>query len=573
MSLPRFMIAAPASGSGKTLVTCGLLQALVDRGMEVASFKCGPDYIDPMFHSRVIGTRSKNLDAYFVDEPVLRYLFGRTAETVDISVVEGVMGFYDGMTFDGTFASSNDVSNKLGIPVILLVNAKGASLSSVAVLRGFRDFAENNIRGVIFNQMSKKVFDAVAPLVRDMGIEPLGYIPKVTDLVLESRHLGLVLPGEIESLREKLHRLAGVIEESVDVDRIIEIAGNAPDLEYSSPDVGRIDGDVRIGFADDDVFCFTYEDNIEILERMGAEIVRFSPLKDERLPDVDGLILSGGYPELHGEELESNRSMLEDIRSKIGSGMPCIAECGGFMYLHETMQDRDGIDRSMCGVIPGRTWNTGKLCRFGYVTLRPIDDGGMMRSRPEIKGHEFHYWDSESNGDAWEASKRGSAYRCINDTGTLLAGYPHMYYYSNPEVPLGFLRRCAEYRDSRNRSDEYHLHQDHIEDGADPDAEEDVPLPDVQGDDRHAGDELGQSVGIGQNRCGLEAVDHQHADDRRRQDLPHVLHLGRDLLALREHQERCGTCRERGHGHHRDHDQRGCDIKHRPFPPACLSSS
>ena len=573
MSLPRFMIAAPASGSGKTLVTCGLLQALVDRGLKVASFKCGPDYIDPMFHSRAIGTRSKNLDAYFVEEPVLRYLFGRTAETVDISVVEGVMGFYDGVTFDGTFASSNDVSNKLGIPVVLLVNAKGASLSTVAVLKGFRDFAENNIRGVIFNQMSKKVFDAVAPLVREMDIEPLGYVPKVSDLVLESRHLGLVLPGEIESLREKLHKLGAVLEESVDIDKLIGIANNAPELDYSAPEVGRIDGRVRIGFADDDAFCFTYEDNIEILERMGAEIVRFSPVRDRKLPDVDGIILSGGYPELHGEELESNTSMLEDIRTKIADGMPCIAECGGFMYLHERMEDRDGIERRMCGAIPGRTWNTGKLCRFGYVSLQPVDDRGMMRSRPVIKGHEFHYWDSESNGDAWEASKRGTTYRCINDDGTLLAGYPHMYYYSNPEVPLGFLRRCAEYRDSRNRSCEDDLHQDHVEHGSDTDREEDVPLPDVKGDDRDTRDQLGEPVRIRQDRGRLQTVDDQHPDDRRRQDLPGVLDLRWDLLPLGEHQERGRTGREGRHGDDGDHYQRRGRIKHRSCPPASRSSS
>ena len=166
---------------------------------------------------------------------------------------------------------------------------------------------------------------------------------------------------------------------------------------------------------------------------------------------MDGIVLSGGYPELHGEELESNRSMLEDIRDTIASGMPCIAECGGFMYLHERMEDRDGIERRMVGAIPGRTWNTGRLCRFGYVTLQPADEGRMMGSRPVVKGHEFHYWDSESNGTDWEASKRGTTYRCINDTGTMLAGYPHLYYYSNPEVPLGFLRRCAEYRDSKER--------------------------------------------------------------------------------------------------------------------------
>ncbi len=451
MRLPRFMIAAPASGSGKTLVTCGLLQALVNRGLDVASFKCGPDYIDPMFHSRVIGTRSKNLDAYFVDDPTLRYLFGRTAEKGDVSVVEGVMGFYDGVTFDGTFASSCDVSNRLGIPVILLINCKGASLSCLATLKGFLEFSENNIRGVIFNQMSRKVFDSVAPLVREMDVEPIGFVPRVTDLVLESRHLGLVLPGEIESLREKLDQLSVVLEEHLDIDLLLRIADEAPDLEYSAPEVGHVDGRVRIGLADDDAFCFTYEDNVELLERCGAEIVRFSPMRDDRLPDVDGIVLSGGYPELHGAEMEANVTMLEDIRTKVLAGLPCIAECGGFMYLHEEMEDRDGVMRRMCGVIPGRTWNTGRLCRFGYITLRPMTEDGTLGPVGTVKGHEFHYWDSESNGEDWEADKRGNTYPCMNDTGTLLAGYPHLYYYSNPRSALEFVRRCHEYKDKESR--------------------------------------------------------------------------------------------------------------------------
>lgn len=449
--IPRFMIAAPASGSGKTTVTCGLLQALVNRGLRVASFKCGPDYIDPMFHSRVIGARSKNLDAFFVDEPTLRYLFGRTAEQCDISVVEGVMGFYDGVSFDGTDASSYDVSQKLGIPVILLVNARGASLSTLAMLKGFKEFRENNIRGVIFNQMSQRVYDALVPAVRDMGIEPLGFVPKLKDLVMESRHLGLVLPGEIEELRVKMNRLAEELEKTLDVDGIIRLAGDAPDLDYAAPEVPSLGSRVRIGLADDDAFCFNYEDNIELLEREGAEIVRFSPIRDRELPDVDGIVLTGGYPELHGEELESNRTMLESIRTAVAGGMPCMAECGGFMYLHERMEDRDGVERRMAGAIPGRTWNTGKLCRFGYISLTPATDGGMMRSRPTVKGHEFHYWDSDHDGEDWIAEKRGTTYGCINDTGTMMAGYPHLYYYSNPEVPLGFLRRCAEYRDSRRQ--------------------------------------------------------------------------------------------------------------------------
>ena len=447
MRLPRFMIAAPASGSGKTLVTCGILQALVNRGLRVASFKCGPDYIDPMFHSRVIGARSKNLDAYFVGEDTLRYLFGRTAETCDISVVEGVMGFYDGMGITDSSASSHDVSQKLDIPVVLLLNCRGASLSVVPMLKGFLEFRPNNIKGVIFNNMSQRVYEEIAPLAREMGVEPVGYVPKVSDLVLESRHLGLVLPSEIEELKDKLNRLAEVLEGTLDIDLLMSIAGSAPEMEYSAPEVRRIDGTVRIGLAADETFCFTYEDNIELLERCGAEIVRFSPMTDQRLPDVDGIVLSGGYPELHSAELESNASMLDDIREKVAGGMPCIAECGGFMYLHDEMEDSDGNMHRMCGVIHGSVRNTGRLTRFGYATFTPLRDDGLTGEGLSIKGHEFHYWDSDNCGSDWKAVKaNGREYECIHDTGTMVAGYPHLYYCSNPEFATRFLERCLEYR-------------------------------------------------------------------------------------------------------------------------------
>ena len=447
MRLPRFMIAAPASGSGKTLVTCGILQALVNRGLKVASFKCGPDYIDPMFHSRVIGARSKNLDAYFVGEDTLRYLFGRTAETCDISVVEGVMGFYDGMGITDSSASSHDVSQKLDIPVVLLLNCRGASLSVVPMLKGFLEFRPNNIKGVIFNNMSQRVYEEIAPLAREMGVEPVGYVPKVSDLVLESRHLGLVLPSEIEELKDKLNRLAEVLEGTLDIDLLMSIAGSAPEMEYSAPEVRRIDGTARIGLAADETFCFTYEDNIELLERCGAEIVRFSPMTDQRLPDVDGIVLSGGYPELHSAELESNASMLDDIREKVAGGMPCIAECGGFMYLHDEMEDSDGNMHRMCGVIHGSVRNTGRLTRFGYATFTPLRDDGLTGEGLSIKGHEFHYWDSDNCGSDWKAVKaNGREYECIHDTGTMVAGYPHLYYYSNPEFATRFLERCLEYR-------------------------------------------------------------------------------------------------------------------------------
>jgi cobyrinic acid a,c-diamide synthase len=449
MTLPRFLIAAPASGSGKTLITCGILQALVNRGMKVASFKCGPDYIDPMFHSRVIGTRSKNLDAYFVDKEVLKYLFARTASENDISVIEGVMGFYDGNSVLSMEASSHDVSRKLDTPVILLINSKGASISNLATLKGFLGFTENNIRGVIFNQMSEKVFGMIKPEVEKLGIKAIGYVPKVSHLILESRHLGLVLPNEIDELKDKLNQLAEVLEGSLDIDLLLEIAGSAPDLEYKAPEVKRLEEPVRIGLAQDDVFCFTYEDNVELMRRMGAEVVEFSPLNDERLPDVDAIVLSGGYPELHAEKLCANRPMMEEIRKRVSEGMPCLAECGGFMYLHEGLEDFEGKMHDSCGVIRGEVRNTGKLARFGYITVSSEDPDSILKDGP-VKGHEFHYWDSDNCGESWKAVKtNGKEYRCSHEEGNLVAGYPHMYFYSNPDVCYNFLAKVLRYKGSR----------------------------------------------------------------------------------------------------------------------------
>ena len=449
MTMPRFMIAAPASGSGKTLITCGILQALVNRGMKVASFKCGPDYIDPMFHSRVIGTRSKNLDAFFTDDDTLRFLFARTADEVDISVIEGVMGYYDGSSASGSDSSSCDVAMKLKAPTVLLINCKGASVSVLATLKGFLLFRENNIRGVIFNNMSENTFKAVAPEAERMGVRVIGYVPRVDNLVLESRHLGLVLPSEVDQLREKLNELAAVLEDTLDFGKLIELASEAPDISYSAPNVETLDRTVRIGLAMDEAFCFTYEDNIELLKRCGAEIIEFSPVHDEKLPEVDGIVLSGGYPELHAEELAGNTGIMEDIRRKVSDGMPCMAECGGFMYLHENMEGQDGRMYKMCGVIPGTVRNTGKLSRFGYVTLTPRRNG-MIGSDVVLKGHEFHYWDSDNTGGDWRAEKtNGTKYGCMHDTGTLVAGFPHLYYYSNPEVAHRFLQAAERYSDRK----------------------------------------------------------------------------------------------------------------------------
>ena len=453
MKLPRVMLAAPASGSGKTLITCGLLQALVNRGLNVASFKCGPDYIDPMFHSRVIGTRSGNLDTFFTDHETTRYLFGQAAEGSDISVVEGVMGYYDGLAGISREASSSDVAAALDIPVILVVNTRGASVSVLPMVKGFLEFEEpRNIKGVILNQMSAPLYGDIKKQIEEtMPVKVVGYVPKSDDLVLESRHLGLVLPGEIERLKEKLNRLADVLEETLDIDAVIELAASAPGFDYREPrlpmpEFTKEGKNVRVAVADDEAFCFTYRDNLRMLESMGAKLVTFSPISDAHLPaDVQGLILSGGYPELHAADLSANRTMLADIREEVLGGLPCIAECGGFLYLHRTLEGGDGIEYPMAGVIDARAYKTDKLSRFGYITLTSKKDQLVMPEGGQIRGHEFHYWESGDTGDGMKAQKplRKRNWECVHAGDSLYAGFPHLFFYSNPEAACRFLNKCG----------------------------------------------------------------------------------------------------------------------------------
>lgn len=393
MKIPRILLAAGASGSGKTLITCGLLQALVNRGLKVASFKCGPDYIDPMFHSRVIGTRSRNLDTFFTDGDRTRYLLAKNASDCEIAVMEGVMGYYDGVGGITSRASAYDLASTTDTPVILIVNSRGMSVSLAAYVKGFLEYKkDSHICGVIFNQMSPMLYPRMKKLLEEeLSVKVLGYVPKVEDCVIESRHLGLVLPEEIPELKSRLQKLSEVLEKTLDIDGVLELAGGAPELAAPEPEMliqkdtafgYRTEEKVRIGVADDEAFCFFYADNLNLLEQMGAELVRFSPIHDRELPeDLDGLLLSGGYPELNGEALEENQEMCTRIREVIRDGMPCLAECGGFMYLHQEMEDMEGKQRRVCGVIPGRAYRTPKLNRFGYITLTENRIPDLVRSR------------------------------------------------------------------------------------------------------------------------------------------------------------------------------------------------
>ena len=457
MKIPRILLAAGSSGSGKTLITCGLLEALVERGLKTASFKCGPDYIDPMFHSRVIGTKSRNLDTFFTGSEVTKYLLTRNARDCEIAVMEGVMGFYDGVAGTTTTASAYDLAKVTDTPVILIVNSRGMSVSLAAYVKGFLEYKkDSHIKGVIFNQMSPMLYPRMKKLLEEeLGVAVLGYVPKVEDCVIESRHLGLVLPDEIPELKDRLHKLAGVLEETLDIDRILKLAGEAPDLLDAKPESVtdfRLSEPVRIGVAEDEAFCFFYADNFRLLGEMGAEIVPFSPMEDKLLPDdLDGLLLYGGYPELNGKKLEQNTTMKDMIREKLKAGMPCMAECGGFMYLHEEMEGMDGNFYQMAGVIPGKAYRTPKLSRFGYVTLTQKKPALGMEDFGEIPAHEFHYFDSENCGGDFHAAKPESkrGWDCIHGTDTMLAGFPHLYYYGNPEVPKAFLKKCLAYKKQR----------------------------------------------------------------------------------------------------------------------------
>ena len=450
--IPRILLTAPASGSGKTLITCGILQALVNRGLKVASFKCGPDYIDPMFHGRVIGTRSRNLDTFFTDAETTRYLFAENAKDCEIAVAEGVMGYYDGLGGIRTEGSTYDVAVTLAMPSVLIVGCRGASLSILAMIKGFFEYRKDSrIKAVILNQISPMIYGQLKPLMEEeLGIKVLGYVPKLTDLNLESRHLGLVLPGEIEALKDKLNRLAEVLEETLDLDAFCALAEESEELEIKIPEIPKLPEPyrVRVAVAADDAFCFTYQDNLKLLEQMGAELVFFSPLKDARLPEqVDGMILSGGYPELHAKELSENEEMRKSVREAIEKGMPCIAECGGFLYLHRELEGQDGEDYSMAGVLDAKAYRTDRLGRFGYITLTAGEDQLLGTRGMKIRGHEFHYWDSEQCGESFHAKKPAGKreWDCVNSSPSLYAGFPHLFFWSNPEAAYEFLKKCEEY--------------------------------------------------------------------------------------------------------------------------------
>ena len=454
---PRLMLTAAASGSGKTLITCGILKTLNDMGKQVTSFKCGPDYIDPMFHTKVLATKSRNLDSFFTAADTVRYLLKRNTKDSDIAVIEGVMGYYDGLAGISIKGSAYDVADITKTPVVFIVNCKGMSVSLIPYIKGFLEYQkESHIKGVILNNISPMLYERIKEQIeKELPIQVVGYVPELKDCILESRHLGLVMPDEITDIQEKLQTLSEILIKTLEFDKIIKIAQTAPVLtsSYQEPQP-LFEGKekVRIGLAKDEAFCFFYEDNLQLLKQLGAELVEFSPLHDSGLPDdLDGLILNGGYPELYAQKLSANQTMRASIAKALNNGLVCTAECGGFMYLHETMEDIKGQSYAMVGYIKGQAYKTAKLGRFGYITLKE----GTIFGEPitGIPAHEFHYFDSTNCGEAMIAQKPLSnrKWTCMHSSTHLLAGFPHLYYYGNPKVAEAFLRKCKAQR-HRNKA-------------------------------------------------------------------------------------------------------------------------
>ena len=462
----RILFAGLSSGSGKTAVTCACLRALQKKGISAAAFKCGPDYIDPMFHQRVLGIPGENLDLFFADAKTLQRQIACYEQRCKIAVLEGVMGYYDGLGGVSDRDSTWDVACATNTPVILVVRPKGASLTIAAQVQGMISFRKRNqLAGILLNDCSEMMARLLAPMLEEQtGLPVVGFLPHVEDASFESRHLGLVTAQEVGALSEKVDRLADAFLQHVNLEQMLRIAATADAagvteparqnrsaaVQFSTPAAWRL----RIGIAQDTAFCFYYEENKRALRQQGLELVEFSPLEDKKLPEgICGLYLGGGYPELHAGKLFENSGMRHAIFEAVRHGMPTIAECGGFLYLQKELEDADGQVWEMTGVLDGSGFRTNRLQRFGYAVMTAKEKSMLFEEGESIPVHEFHYWDCTQNGTAFLAAKPvgNRKWECGVATASLYAGFPHLYFLAQPKLAERFARAAADWQDRQNR--------------------------------------------------------------------------------------------------------------------------
>ena len=452
------IIAGASSGSGKTTISIGLMKAFKNMGLKVQPYKTGPDYIDPMFHRKVLETSSYNLPLWMVSDENIQYLFNKRNQAADISIIEGVMGYFDGHSVKSFEGSTAYLAELLEIPVMLVFNASSMSLSAAAIVKGFSEFkTPNRIKGVILNQVNSESHYTMlkTAIETNTDVKCYGYLPKNNSVVIESRHLGLLQADEILDLNHKIDLIVDQMTKTIDIHAIYE------DFEYFEKSCGISDqmentfsqikemlsfrGSLTLGVARDQAFSFYYDENIETLLSLGVKIKYFSPMTDEYLPEkLDAIYLGGGYPEVFAAELSANKTFREQLFLRLEAGMPCYAECGGLMYLTDLIEDLDGWPFEMVGFFDANTLMTKKLQRFGHthINLKIESSDKFNRSyNIDYRAHEFHksiIVEHQPIDKIITSEKRGKQWSCGYFRENTLATYAHNHFYSNLEF-LAFL--------------------------------------------------------------------------------------------------------------------------------------
>ncbi|GAB6137038.1 cobyrinate a,c-diamide synthase [Halanaerobaculum tunisiense] len=454
---PRVVIAGTQSGVGKTTLTIGLMAALDKQGYDVQPYKVGPDYIDPGFHTLVTGNQSRNLDSFFLGAEGVKESFLNAADQSDISIIEGVMGLFDGKKGTDEAGSTAHIAKILQAPVILVMDVKKMARSAGALAYGYQNFDPDlNIAGVILNNVgSKGHYEMIKkPLEEEVGVEVLGYLPYQKDLELPERHLGLVPTAETKELDDFVGQLVELITEYIDLEQLVSISQDGSVLEVKEKKMfgATKDYNLTLGVAYDQAFNFYYQDNLDLLTSRGVKLKYFSPLEDNKLPEVDGLYIGGGFPESFLQQLASNQSMKQDIYQQIKDGLPTYAECGGLMYLTKEIIDNEDKSFPMVGVVPAQIKMTDNLQAMGYVEAKAITDNILLQQGAEVRGHEFHYSKlinlADNNNYSYYLyggkGKDGRSEGVISDN--LLASYVHLHFGSQPRLIDRFLENCQEYK-------------------------------------------------------------------------------------------------------------------------------
>lgn len=455
-----FVVAGTQSGCGKTTIALGLMAAFRARGFQVQPFKVGPDFIDPGLHTRVAGLESRNLDGWMLSPRYNTSLFQTLLDRADMAVVEGVMGLYDGYDGTGESGSTAEMAKWLGLPVVLIVDARSMARSAAALVHGFRDFDRDvNLAGVIFNRIGGEghlayLKDAMASNLPEIPV--LGGIPREASIQIPERHLGLVTADEMHLSAQWQDHLIRLVERYVDLDFILRKAFHEhelPPAEPEGPEAGT-PVSVPIGVARDAAFCFYYQDNLELLRRAGARLLFFSPLAGESPPaESAGLYLGGGYPELFAERISQNNGFLESVRNAASSGMPIYAECGGLMVLSRFIETHEGRRYPMVGVLPLGTRMLTRRRALGYTEVRLMRTCLLGEAERSLRGHEFHYSeivepeDDPSLKFAYQLLKRKQKGVCEEGymVGSVLASYIHLHWGSEPGAAASLVSRCVDY--------------------------------------------------------------------------------------------------------------------------------